>query len=319
MQASSGGVVRSFTSGRPNACQAAVPPSSTAHLGALAQRLQPRPPRAAPAPRPARSTTTCRAPASCGPSAPSRRAHAPQRAGDVAVAVVDAARDRSTTTVLSPLSSSATSPARRSCGTGAASSGTGRRPTSGAADARPGRPRPRTRRGGPSGAATRAAMRARTPVSSSSTMRALRTPIHCVGRLHQLAARRVAAARTVAGAELRRIAHVEHVRACGPDRPRSGRDRAAPITPTPDASAKAWRGAAPAAAVFGVPGGKRSVRPRSQRQPASSQPIVPLRSATTLLGMPARRRLSAPMMLRVRPAQFTTTSVFGSGARSPMR
>ena len=47
--------------------------------------------------------------------------------------------------------------------------------------------------------------------------------------------------------------------------------------------------------------------------------MVPLRSATTLLGMPARRRLSAPMMLRVRPAQFTTTSVFGSGTMSPMR
>ena len=47
--------------------------------------------------------------------------------------------------------------------------------------------------------------------------------------------------------------------------------------------------------------------------------MVPLRSATTLLGMPARRRLSAPMMLRVRPAQFTTTNVSGLGARSPMR
>ena len=48
--------------------------------------------------------------------------------------------------------------------------------------------------------------------------------------------------------------------------------------------------------------------------------MVPLRNATTLLGMPARRRLSAPRMLRVRPVQFTTTSVFfGSGARSPMR
>ena len=47
--------------------------------------------------------------------------------------------------------------------------------------------------------------------------------------------------------------------------------------------------------------------------------MVPLRSATTLLGMPARRRLSAPMMLRVRPAQLTTTRVFGSGTRSPMR
>ena len=34
---------------------------------------------------------------------------------------------------------------------------------------------------------------------------------------------------------------------------------------------------------------------------------------------PALRRLSAPMMLRVRPAQFTTMVVSGRGAISPMR
>ena len=47
--------------------------------------------------------------------------------------------------------------------------------------------------------------------------------------------------------------------------------------------------------------------------------MVPLRSATTLLGMPALISDCAPMMLRVRPAQLTTTSVLGEGARSRMR
>ena len=44
--------------------------------------------------------------------------------------------------------------------------------------------------------------------------------------------------------------------------------------------------------------------------------MVPLRSATTLLGTPALMSDCAPMMLRVRPAQLTTTSVSGEGARS---
>ena len=47
--------------------------------------------------------------------------------------------------------------------------------------------------------------------------------------------------------------------------------------------------------------------------------MVPLRSATTLLGRPALISDCAPMMLRVRPAQFTTTSVSGDGAMSRMR
>ena len=36
-------------------------------------------------------------------------------------------------------------------------------------------------------------------------------------------------------------------------------------------------------------------------------------------GTPARRRLSAPMMLRVRPAQLITMVVSALGTRSPMR
>src|SRR5438105_453169 len=44
--------------------------------------------------------------------------------------------------------------------------------------------------------------------------------------------------------------------------------------------------------------------------------MVPSLSATTGFGMPALRSDWQPMMLRVRPAQFTTTSVSGSGAMS---
>ncbi len=47
--------------------------------------------------------------------------------------------------------------------------------------------------------------------------------------------------------------------------------------------------------------------------------MVPLRSATTLFGTPALISDCAPMMLRVRPAQLTTTSVSGEGARSRTR
>ena len=42
--------------------------------------------------------------------------------------------------------------------------------------------------------------------------------------------------------------------------------------------------------------------------------MVPFFSATTLFGMPALISDCAPMMERVRPAQFTTTSVSGRGA-----
>ena len=44
--------------------------------------------------------------------------------------------------------------------------------------------------------------------------------------------------------------------------------------------------------------------------------MVPFFSAITLFGRPALISDWAPMIERVRPAQFTTTSVFGSGAKS---
>src|SRR6202035_4394471 len=65
--------------------------------------------------------------------------------------------------------------------------------------------------------------------------------------------------------------------------------------------------------------GARNVLPLSQAKPARFQPMVPLRSATTLLGTPALISDCAPMMLRVRPAQLTTTVVAGDGANSRAR
>jgi hypothetical protein len=47
--------------------------------------------------------------------------------------------------------------------------------------------------------------------------------------------------------------------------------------------------------------------------------MVPLRSATTLLGTPALISDCVPMIERVRPAQLTTMVVSGSGAAWPAR
>ncbi len=65
--------------------------------------------------------------------------------------------------------------------------------------------------------------------------------------------------------------------------------------------------------------GVRSDLPLSQVSPARCQPIVPLRSATTLFGTPALISDWAPMMLRVRPAQLTTIVVSGEGTMSCTR
>src|SRR6266566_873157 len=59
--------------------------------------------------------------------------------------------------------------------------------------------------------------------------------------------------------------------------------------------------------------------PLSQEKPASCQPMVPLRSAMTLFGTPALMSDCAPMRLRVRPAQLTTTVVCGERAMSRTR
>src|SRR5271166_497057 len=65
--------------------------------------------------------------------------------------------------------------------------------------------------------------------------------------------------------------------------------------------------------------GARRLFPLSQVMPARLQPIVPVRRATTLFGRPALIKDCAPIMLRVRPAQLTTTIVSGDGARSRAR
>src|SRR5471032_3150792 len=65
--------------------------------------------------------------------------------------------------------------------------------------------------------------------------------------------------------------------------------------------------------------GARAALLLSQVKPARCQPMVPLRSATTLLGTPALISDCAPIMLRVRPAQLTTMVVSGDGTMSRTR
>ena len=140
-----------------------------------------------------------------------------------------------------------------------------------------------------------------------------------VGRLHQLAAGRGDARPPHARPRIRADRARRRDRACAPprrasaqaSRRRCGRCRSgAPrdrrrLWPRPSASREA--------------SGARADLPLSQAKPASVQPMVPLRSATTLFGTPALISDCAPMMLRVRPAQLTTTMVSGEGARSRTR
>ena len=77
-----------------------------------------------------------------------------------------------------------------------------------------------------------------------------------VGRLHQLPARRADAAGPGDRRGIRRgRARPAHT-ACGRRRPRSGRGRSAPITPTPEPSAKAWARCRAVGSVFGRAGGE---------------------------------------------------------------
>src|ERR1700733_15523604 len=88
---------------------------------------------------------------------------------------------------------------------------------------------------------------------------------------------------------------------------------------TPQLSATrcaAWRAQS---SVCAETSGARRLFPLSGVKPARLQPMVPLRSAMTLFGRPALISDCAPMMLRVRPAQLTTTIVSGDGAISRAR
>ena len=111
-----------------------------------------------------------------------------------------------------------------------------------------------------------AAIRARTPVSSISTMRALRTPIQvsvaCTswppGALRlpgRWPARNSAGSRTSSTYSVRSGSSSNRVRSSGP------------MTPTPDCSANAWARCSASAAVFGVPGWNFSVAAAVAAQP----------------------------------------------------
>src|SRR5580692_3481472 len=88
---------------------------------------------------------------------------------------------------------------------------------------------------------------------------------------------------------------------------------------TPQLSATRSAAVFAQASVFADTSGARLFLPLSGVKPARLQPMVPLRKAMTLLGSPALISDCAPIMLRVRPAQLTTTVVSGDGAISRAR
>ena len=133
-----------------------------------------------------------------------------------------------------------------------------------------------------------------------------------VDLLHQLSARVMAKARDVAGCVFGLVANVEAV-----ERPVC----AASAVPDSFFHADAPNtGAIGDVAGIGVGALERPDRAAPLRRRvrasclASVHPMVPLRSATTLLGTPALISDCVPMIERVRPAQFTTMVVSGFGA-----
>ena len=123
-----------------------------------------------------------------------------------------------------------------------------------------------------------------------------------VGRLDQLAARRVDRAVQVAGGVFLGAAHVEQIECAIVHFARESGDGGdvddfVHRTAVPRASPPAWLSQVPLSTVA-----VRSAScPRASSKPARCQPIVPSLSATTRLGMPALINDCAPMMLRVRP------------------
>ena len=100
-----------------------------------------------------------------------------------------------------------------------------------------------------------------------------------------------------------------------PARPRSAGNSSILSIRTPSSAATRAANAS-AAARPSADGGGSSTRsaPRSSSRPAKSHPDVPLRRLTTS-GSCMRWSTRAPMMLRVRPAQLTTTVAFGRSRR----
>ena len=193
------------SSGSPAAFHAAVPPASTL-TGAPGGRSRRRQSRAiAPS-----SLVSTRSPEAGNLSSASSEAGADRkpRAGDVAVAMAAAQRqiddDRRV--------------ARSSAGETVAGSGPAsgnmpavERPACRCSSAAPSRPRSSTAASQPMRLSHEAVIRARTPVSSTSTTRAPQIAEPAVGLLHQLPARRHQRARQVAGAVFGRVADIEHV------------------------------------------------------------------------------------------------------------
>ena len=173
------------------------------------------------------------------------------------------------------------------------------------------------------------AIRARTPSSSTSTMRAPRTATQRSVACTSCPPGRAAAPRQVPGRVFRRVAHVEQVGRRGPRSASSAAEaRGDPARRTPRAR-REGRGA--------LPRQRRALRhagriARRLAAVAAEAGQLPSHGAVAQRHDPVRhagrRRHSAPMMERVRPAQLTTTVVSrpaaparrcGTPARRPAR
>ena len=155
-------------------------------------------------------------------------------------------------------------------------------------------------------------MVARTPSLSCSTTVAWCAPDILVGRLHELAACGMAEAFQVARGVFRGIAHVEAVQGTA-FRFEPGQARLVESSSPSSLAAMLAAAACANLAASGPCGPKLWVSPRGHFQAGEvpARPIVPFLSAITLLGNPALISDCAPMIERVRPAQFTTTRVSG--------
>ena len=154
-------------------------------------------------------------------------------------------------------------------------------------------------------------MSARTPmIVGQQDARAAHRRGH-VDLLHQLPAGVVAKARDVAGGIFLRVADVEAIERAV---------RSAPAAPAPLPGRRAGRRRDRRRRAHWLsrprtaPIAPRRSAPCSRSCFANVQPIVPLRSATTLLATPALISDWVPMIERVRPAQLTMMVVSGSGA-----
>jgi hypothetical protein len=159
---------------------------------------------------------------------------------------------------------------------------------------------------------------ARVPSSSTNTMRAARTgawwSVSCTScppgaetNPARCPARNSSGERT----SNRYVVRSSPIRTCSADQSRNRTPAVVAASRAPARASIRWCGATRVGAC--------AVAPCTSRCPDSDQPMVPLRRAATGLGTPALIRDWVPRMLRVRPAQLTTTRAFAHRHRGRPR